>query len=48
MTPINHFLEKGEVRENQVEGIKIERLTVNYLIIKGVLYRKGYSTPYLR
>lgn len=34
--------------KNQAGAIKIQQITVNYLLIEGVLYKKGYYTPYLR
>lgn len=36
------------VTPNYVEVKTIKRVTPNYLIIDGILYKKGYSTTYIR
>lgn len=46
--PIKKCLEVGEVSYGEVEATRIRRVTPNYLIIDGMLYKKGYSTTYLR
>lgn len=48
MMSIYRFLEKGRVPEDEVEAIKIQRMVVNYLIMKGIFYKKLYFTPHLR
>lgn len=47
MTPIKAFLEDGKLPGAEVDTIRIRRVVSNYLIMNGLLYKKGYSTPYL-
>jgi hypothetical protein len=48
MTPFQNYLKEGILPEDEGESTRIRRLAASYLIIDGELYRRGYSTPYLR
>ena len=48
MTPYLRYLEKGELPEDKVEAKKIAARAANYQVIRGTLYRKGKSSPWLR
>ena len=48
MTPIVRYLKEGWLPENKMEARKIQIRVAHFVIIDGVLYRRGYSPPYLR
>lgn len=48
MEPIFNYLIKEELPDNPLEAKKIKYRATRYLIINGSLYKRGYSTPYLR
>lgn len=48
MTPIKAFLKKGELSDGNVYAIRIKHGVPMSLIIDGLLYKRGYSRPYLR
>ena len=48
MTPIVRYLKEGWLRENKTEARKIQIRAAHFVIIDDVLYRRGYSLPYLR
>lgn len=45
---IKKFLEDEKLTDGEVDATGIKNIAPNYLIIDGMLYKKGYSTPYLR
>ena len=48
MNPIVRYLKEGWFRENKTEARKIQIRAAHFVIIDDVLYRRGYSLPYLR
>ncbi|XP_075669792.1 uncharacterized protein LOC142639515 [Castanea sativa] len=48
MTPIINHLKQGWLLEDMMEARKIHIRVARFIIIDGVLYRRGYSLPYLR
>ncbi|XP_043807314.1 uncharacterized protein LOC122721960 [Manihot esculenta] len=48
MTPYLMYLEKGELPEDKDEARKTVARAANYQVIRGTLYRKGKSSPWLR
>ena len=48
MTPIVHCLKEGWLPEDKAEVRKIQIRAARFVIIDNVLYRRGYSLPYLR
>ncbi|XP_075674778.1 uncharacterized protein LOC142643964 [Castanea sativa] len=48
MTPIIHYLKEGWLPEDKMEAMKIKIRETCFVIIEDVLYRQGYSLPYLR
>ena len=48
MTPIVHYLKEGWLLEDKTEARKIQIRAARFLIIDDVLYKRGYSLPYLR
>ena len=48
MTPIVHYLRKGWLPKDKIEARKIQIRVACLVIIDDVLYRRGYSLPYLR
>lgn len=48
VTHISTYLESGELPEDEVNAKRITRLTPNYRIINGMLYKKGFSMPFFR
>ena len=48
MTPIVCYLKEGWLLEDKAEARKIQIRAAHFIIIDDVLYRRGYSLPYLR
>ena len=48
MTPIIRYLKEGWLPENKAKARKIHIRAARFVIIDDVLYRQGYSLPYLR
>ena len=48
MTPIVCYLKEGWLAEDKAEARKIQIRATRFVIIDDVLYRRGYSLPYLR
>ncbi|XP_075670393.1 uncharacterized protein LOC142640193 [Castanea sativa] len=48
MTPIICYLKEGWLPEDKTEARKIQIRAARFVIINDVLYRQGYSLPYLR
>ena len=48
MTPIIHYFKEGWLIEDKTEARKIHIRATRFGIIDDVLYRRGYSLPYLR
>ena len=48
MTPIVCYLKEGWLPEDKTEARKIQIRAARFVIIDDVLYRRGYSLPYLR
>ena len=48
MTPIVNYLKKGKLLEGRDEARKLRIKSVKYILIDEVLYKKGFSQPYLR
>ena len=48
MIPIIRYLKEGWLLEDKTEARKIQIRAAHFVIINDVLYRRGYSLPYLR
>ena len=48
MKPIREYLEHGKLPEEQTQARKIRVKAPNYAIKNGVMYKKGYLSPWLR
>jgi len=48
MTPITHYLKEGWLPEDKAEARKMQIRAACFVIIDNLLYRRGYSLPYLR
>ena len=48
MTPIIRYLKEGWLPEDKAEARKIQIKPACFVIIDNVLYKRGYSLPYLR
>ena len=48
MTPIIHYLKEGWLPKDKAKVRKIQIKAAHFVIIDDVLYRRGYSLPYLR
>ncbi|KAK0602961.1 hypothetical protein LWI29_038546 [Acer saccharum] len=48
MAPIMKFLQDGTLPEEKSASLRVRRQSPRYLLINRVLYRRGYSLPYLR
>ena len=48
MIPIITYLEQGVLPPDRNEGKKMMRRASRYLVMEGILYRRGYSMPLLR
>lgn len=46
-TPINMYLEMGELPENRADARRLRRQAAYYLLRNGVLYKRDYSLPLL-
>ena len=48
MTPIVAYLRDGRLPEERNEAIKLRIRSAKYVLIDEVLYKRGFSQPYLR
>ena len=48
MTPITKYLEEGTRPTDPVEARKLKVRSTRFVLIQGVLYKRGFSTLYLR
>ncbi|XP_043809729.1 uncharacterized protein LOC122723055 [Manihot esculenta] len=48
MTPYLEYLERGKLPEDKAEARKITDRAANYQVVRGTLYRRGKSCPWLR
>ncbi|XP_058077666.1 uncharacterized protein LOC131226031 [Magnolia sinica] len=48
MDPIFEFLRNGKVSEDRLEAQRLRIRSARYVIIGDILYKKGFSQPYLR
>ena len=48
MTPIIRYLKEGWLPKDKTEARKIQIKATRFVIIDNILYRQGYSLPYLR
>uniref|UniRef100_A0A2N9GFI3 RNA-directed DNA polymerase n=1 Tax=Fagus sylvatica TaxID=28930 RepID=A0A2N9GFI3_FAGSY len=48
MTPIVNYLEDETLPSDPVEARKLKVLSTRFVLIQGVLYKRGFSLPYLR
>ena len=48
MDPIIAFLTTGELSTDKAEARRIKYKAVKYHLIDGILYRMGYTLPYLQ
>ncbi|XP_021598875.1 uncharacterized protein LOC110604893 [Manihot esculenta] len=48
MTPYIEYLEKGKLPEDKAEARKITARAANYQAVRGILYRRGKSSSWLR
>ena len=48
MAPIVHYLKEGWLPGDKMEAMKIQIKVACFVIIDNVLYRQGYSLPYLK
>jgi ribonuclease HI len=48
MTPITKYLEEGILPTYAVEARKLQVRAVKFVLIEGILYKRGFSLPYLR
>ncbi|XP_060964139.1 uncharacterized protein LOC133033435 [Cannabis sativa] len=48
MTPLEAYLNTGELPDNRNEARKMRRKAAQYIIVEGIMYRRGFSMPLLR
>ena len=48
MTPIILYLKDGSLLERKDEARRLRVRSVRYVLLNDVLYKKGFSQPYLR
>ena len=48
MMPIIKYLEKGTLPTNLIEAKKLKVRSARFVLIQGILYKRGFSLPYLR
>jgi hypothetical protein len=48
MMPIIKYLEDGTLPTNVVETKKLKVRATRFVLMQGILYRRGFSLPYLR
>ena len=48
MTPIASYLKEGKLPEGKDEARKLNVRAAKYLLMDEVLYKRGFSQPYLR
>ena len=47
-TPITKYLEEGTLPTGIVEARKLKVMAARFVLIQGILYKKGFSLLYLR
>ncbi|XP_075661771.1 uncharacterized protein LOC142631485 [Castanea sativa] len=47
-TPILAYLKEGKLPDNKVDARKLKVKAARFILIKDVLYKRGFSRPYLR
>ena len=47
MTPIIKYLEEGTLPTNLIEAKKLKVRSARFVLIQGILYKRGFSLPYL-
>ena len=47
MTPITKYLEEGTLLADPVEARKLKVKSIRFVLIQGMLYKRGFSLPYL-
>ena len=48
MTPIVSFLQNGHLLQDANKAIKIRKMAAKFMILNDVLYKRGFSMPYLK
>ncbi|XP_058103548.1 uncharacterized protein LOC131247126 [Magnolia sinica] len=48
MDPIYNYLVSGKVPQDRLKAQRLKIRAARYIILDGILYKKGYSQPYLR
>ena len=48
MTPIISYLKDGSLPEGKDEARRLRVRSVRYVLLNDVLYKRGFSQPYLR
>ncbi len=48
MTPITKYLEDGILPTDVVKARKLKVRATRFILMQGILYRRGFSLPYLR
>lgn len=48
MEPIYNFLLNGILPSDKIEAAKLRQMITKYYLMEKILYRKGYSTPFLQ
>ena len=48
MTPITSYLKDGVLLEGKEAARKLKVQVARFFLIKGILYKRGFSRPYLR
>ena len=47
MTPITKYLEEGTLPTDLVKARKLKVRSARFVLIQGILYKRGFSLPYL-
>jgi hypothetical protein len=48
MTPITNYLKEETLSSDPVEARKLRIRSIRFVLIQGVLYKRGFLLPYLR